>query len=66
MGIILIKQKMGIILLKKMGIILLKKKWALSCWKKMGVILLKKNGHYEDKAQSIAPCPGNAHLFLSG
>ena len=59
---------MGIILIKKkMGIFLLKKKWALS-WlkKKMGVILLKKNGRYEDKAQSIAPCPGNAHLFLSG
>ena len=50
MGIILIKQKMGIILLKKNGRYPVK----------------TKIGRYEDKAQSIAPCPGNAHLFLSG
>ena len=51
---------------KKMGIILIKKKMGIILLKKMGVILLKKNGRYEDKAQSIAPCPGNALLFLSG
>ena len=28
----------------------------------MGVILIKKNRRYQDKAQSIAPYPDNAHF----